>query len=184
MMTRREAIGLLGSMSVGTVLGTTPRGFSSVIWPTSGLFPRQSEPAPPLAPGAPTSAERLALIEAFKRDAAGLDDQFEARTHKSDWVMPYRLFRPKASGPLPLVVFLHGSGGQGTDNVRQMGLGNIFRHARLGAAGESEELPVLRRRPADGSRLGQLRPARAGRFGRARHSWARRWCKAGIRDCE
>jgi len=40
--------------------------------------------------------------------------------------MPYRLFRPNASGRLPLVVYLHGSGGLGTDNVKQMGLGNIF----------------------------------------------------------
>lgn len=40
--------------------------------------------------------------------------------------MPYRLFRPKATGPLPLVVYLHGSGGQGDDNLKQMGLGNVF----------------------------------------------------------
>jgi hypothetical protein len=40
------------------------------------------------------SAERLALIEAFKTKSEGLDKKFEARTHKSDWVMPYRLFRP------------------------------------------------------------------------------------------
>ena len=40
--------------------------------------------------------------------------------------MPYRLFRPQASGALPLVMFLHGSGGSGTDNAKQMGLGNIF----------------------------------------------------------
>ena len=40
--------------------------------------------------------------------------------------MPYRLFRPNATGRLPLVVFLHGSGGLGTDNEKQMGLGNIF----------------------------------------------------------
>ena len=126
MMTRREAIGVLGSMSVGTVLGTSPRGFSSVVWPTSGLFPQQSEPTPSLAPGAPMSPERLALIEAFKRDAEGLDTQFEARTHKSDWVMPYRLYRARATGKVPLVIFLHGSGGQGTDNAKQMGLGNIF----------------------------------------------------------
>ena len=124
MMTRREAIGVLGSMSVGTVFGTVPRGFSSVVWPSSGEFTRQSEPA--LAPGAPTSPERMALIDAFKRDSDGIEARFEARTHKSDWVMPYRLFRPQASGKLPLVVFLHGSGGQGTDNAKQMGLGNVF----------------------------------------------------------
>ena len=40
--------------------------------------------------------------------------------------MPYRLFRPEATGKLPLVVYLHGSGGQGDDNLKQLGLGNIF----------------------------------------------------------
>ena len=40
--------------------------------------------------------------------------------------MPYRMFTPKAAGRLPLVVYLHGSGGLGTDNERQMGLGNVF----------------------------------------------------------
>ncbi len=72
------------------------------------------------------SRERLALIEAFKRNSEGLQDKFEARTHKGDWTMPYRLFRPTASARLPLVVYLHGSGGQGDDNEKQLKLGNIF----------------------------------------------------------
>src|SRR4051812_43850845 len=117
MMTRREAIGVLGSMSVGGMLGSESRGFSQLV---SSLSTPQSEPAPALAPGTPQSPERMALIEAFKRDSEGVDKQFKARSHTSDWVMPYRLFRPQTSGSLPLVLFLHGSGGQGTDNVRQM----------------------------------------------------------------
>ena len=40
--------------------------------------------------------------------------------------MPYRLFRPEAAGKLPLVVYLHGSGGLGDDNLKQLGLGNVF----------------------------------------------------------
>jgi len=72
------------------------------------------------------SAERLALIDEFKKKSDGLEKKFEARTHKSDWVMPYRLFRPEVAGKLPLVVHLHGSGGQGDDNLKQLGLGNIF----------------------------------------------------------
>jgi predicted peptidase len=72
------------------------------------------------------SAERIALIDAFKKESEGLQKKFEARRHKSDWVMPYRLFRPEQSGKLPLVVFLHGSGGLGDDNEKQLGLGNIF----------------------------------------------------------
>jgi len=68
----------------------------------------------------------MALIQAFRKQSEGLEKKFEARTHKSDWVMPYRLFRPEASGKVPLVMFLHGSGGLGDDNLKQIGLGNIF----------------------------------------------------------
>jgi predicted peptidase len=114
MMTRRKALGLLGSMSAGALL------------PVSLLRTQQGDSMPPLAPGAPMSPERLALIAAFRQRSEGVDTTFEARTHKSDWVMPYRLFQPHASGKLPLVVFLHGSGGLGDDNLKQMGLGNIF----------------------------------------------------------
>jgi len=68
----------------------------------------------------------MALIEAFRRQSEGLDKKFESRTHKSDLTMPYRLFRPQAGGELPLVMYLHGSGGLGDDNEKQLGLGNIF----------------------------------------------------------
>ena len=98
----------------------------------------QREPTPALAPGAPRSAERLALIEAFRQRSAGIEEKFEARTHTSDWAMPYRLFRPSASGRLPLVVYLHGSGGLGADNAKQMGLGNVF-GTRLWALPETQK---------------------------------------------
>ena len=125
MMTRREAIGLLGSMSAGTLL-VARYGPSSLMAPASGIHAQQGDSMPPLARGAPMSPERLALIAAFKQRSEGIETKFEARTHKNDWVMPYRLFRPHASGKLPLVVYLHGSGGLGDDNQKQMGLGNIF----------------------------------------------------------
>src|SRR6476646_4543800 len=57
----------------------------------------RKEPAdapPALAPGAPASAERKALIDAFQRQAEGLDDRFEKRTHNGAWTMPYRLYKP------------------------------------------------------------------------------------------
>lgn len=66
------------------------------------------------------------LVDDFLRQSEGVDAQFEPHTFTSDWTMPYRLFRPKASGPQPLVIYLHGSGGSGTDNQKQMGLGNVF----------------------------------------------------------
>jgi predicted peptidase len=114
----------MGSMSAAALVAQG-RNLSAML-PSLGSSELQGDVTPPLAPGAPTSAERLALIEAFKRAADGIDAKFEARTHKSDWEMPYRLFRPAASGKLPLVMYLHGSGGLGTDNQRQMGLGNVF----------------------------------------------------------
>src|SRR5947207_3023971 len=124
MMTRREAIRLLGSTSIGA-LAARKTGLNFTISPNVYATARDDS-TPPLAPGVPTSPERMALIEAFKKQSDGLQKKFEARTHKSDWVMPYRLFLPETSRKLPLVVFLHGSGGLGDDNEKQLGLGNIF----------------------------------------------------------
>jgi predicted peptidase len=72
------------------------------------------------------SPERLAVIETFKQRSEGLEKQFDARSYKSDWTMPYRLFRPATNKRVPLVLYLHGSGGLGDDNLKQLGLGNIF----------------------------------------------------------
>jgi len=124
MMTRREAMRLLGSVPVGAWFEAAQTGLSLSIAPQASAA--KDDSPPPLVPGAPVSAERMALIEAFKKHSEGLEKKFEARTHKSDWVMPYRLFRPEAAGKVPLVVYLHGSGGLGEDNVKQLGLGNIF----------------------------------------------------------
>ena len=129
MMTRREAISLLGAASVGAASGAwlaatqTGRNFS--IAPNASAADKD-ESTPTLALGAPTSPERMALIEAFKKQSDGLEKKFEARTYKSDLVMPYRLFRPQATGKLPLIMYLHGAGGVGDDNEKQLGLGNIF----------------------------------------------------------
>lgn len=56
-------------------------------------------------------------------------DPFIARTFRGSngLVMPYRLFVPHTatrSRPLPLIVYLHGGGGAGIDNVRQISGGN------------------------------------------------------------
>jgi predicted peptidase len=70
----------------------------------------------------------MALIEAFEKSTAGLSRHFEARTHTTSegWAMPYRLFRPEASGRLPLVLYLHGAGGSGDDNRKQIEGSNLF----------------------------------------------------------
>jgi len=71
--------------------------------------------------------------------------------------MPYRLFRPEAAGKLPLLMYLHGSGGLGDDNLKQLGLGNIFGTRVLAASGKPEAFSVLRRVTANRSGMGQIR---------------------------
>lgn len=117
-ITRREAVRLLGSASVGAWFAASER--------SAAASAAADNSTPLLAPGTPTSPERTALIDAFRKQSEGLRTKFEAHKHKSDLVMPYRLFRPEAAGKLPLVVYLHGSGGLGDANERQLGLGNVF----------------------------------------------------------
>ena len=124
MMTRREAVRLLGSASAGAWFAAAQAGLSFSIAPNA--FAAKRDSTPELASGAPTSQERLALIEAFKKRSEGLQDKFEAHTYKGDWVMPYRLFRPATDKKAPLVLYLHGSGGLGDDNLKQLAFGNIF----------------------------------------------------------
>jgi len=112
--TRRQALRMC---SAGLTTACAGRGFSISL---------NGDATALLARGAPHSPERTALIDDFKKRSEGLQDKFEARTHKSVWTMPYRLFRPVARGKLPLVVYLSGSGGLGDDNLKQIGLGNIF----------------------------------------------------------
>ena len=93
MITRREAVRIFGSTAAAA-------------WMLPALIASRNDTAiatPPLLPGAPTSPERTALIEQFQKRSEGLDKKYEARTHKGDWEMPYRLFRPQAKGKLPLV---------------------------------------------------------------------------------
>jgi predicted peptidase len=79
----------------------------------------------------PNSAERLAPIEALKSKGPGLAEAFTRHVFRNSKGerMPYRLFTPArldAGRTYPLVVFLHGAGGSGTDNVKQLQGANIF----------------------------------------------------------
>jgi predicted peptidase len=122
MITRRGAVQLLGAASVGA-LAAAQIGLNALI--TTNAFAKDDS-TPQVLPGLPNSQERLAVIEAFKKQSDGLEKKFEARSYKSDWTMPYRLFRPATNKRVPLVLYLHGSGGLGDDNLKQLGLGNIF----------------------------------------------------------
>ena len=122
-LTRREAVHLLGVGTAGVWFAAAQTGLNLSFPPSASAKPVST---PQLAPGTPMSPERIALITTFEEKSAGLEKQYEARVYKSDLTMPYRLFRPKASGKLPLVLYLHGSGGLGDDNQKQLGLGNVF----------------------------------------------------------
>jgi len=124
MITRRDAVRMLSAASAGTWFAATQIGFNFSVVPHASASKHDS--TPPFAPGDPKSPERVALIEAFKTRSEGLQDKFEARTHRGDWVMPYRLFRPATTRRVPLVIYLHGSGGLGDDNLKQLTLGNRF----------------------------------------------------------
>ena len=126
MSTRREAVRLLGSASVGAWVAGTWTGVNSLIATQLSATTAIVDSTPPLAPGTPMSPERMALIEAFNKQSQGLETRYEARTHKADLTMPYRLFRPATAAKAPLVLYLHGSGGLGDDNQQQLGLGNVF----------------------------------------------------------
>jgi len=122
MITRREAVRLLSSATAGAWFAAAQLGLNLSLASNARATATKDDSTPPLAPGTPMSPERLALIETFKKQSEGLEKKFEARTFKGEWTMPYRLFRPAAAGKLPLVVYLHGSGGQGDDNLKQLGL--------------------------------------------------------------
>jgi len=122
MITRREMLFRTGALSAGAWLAHSQLGLAA-----TGVHADASyDSTPALAPGAPMSEERLALIEEFKKKSEGLQEKYEARASKGEWAMPYRLFHPSASGKLPLIIYLHGSGGQGDENLKQLALGNIF----------------------------------------------------------
>src|SRR3954454_21937166 len=121
MMTRRDSVRLMAGVCGGALMAA------------------EKAAAPALAPGTPLSPERGALIQAFERKAEGLDRRFESRSIKGSWEMPYRLFSPAGgASKIPLVMFLHGSSGLGTDNEKQLGLGNVF-GTRVWALAETQK---------------------------------------------
>jgi hypothetical protein len=78
MMTRREAVRLLGSTATGAWFAAHI-GLNVSI---ASAAAAKDDPTPPLATGAPNSPERVALIEAFKRQSDGLEKKFEAHAQE------------------------------------------------------------------------------------------------------
>jgi len=121
---RREEIASVDTSAhlVGTWIAGTWTGVNTLIATQLSATTAIVDPTPPLAPGAPMSPERMALIEAFNKQSEGLETKYEARTHKADFTMTYRLFRPATVAKAPLVLYLRDSGGLGDDNQKQLGL--------------------------------------------------------------
>jgi fermentation-respiration switch protein FrsA (DUF1100 family) len=75
--------------------------------------------------------QRRQRAETLRPRLEELTDQFDARTFDAGdgEVIPYRLFKPRERKPdekYPLVVYLHGSAGRGTDNLKQISGGNVY----------------------------------------------------------
>jgi predicted peptidase len=84
-----------------------------------------------ILPLAPNSVERWVPIEALKKKGPALAAAFVPHVHESasGGTMPYRLFTPGTlteGSRYPLVVFLHGAAGSGTDNLKQLQSANTF----------------------------------------------------------
>ena len=95
-------------------MGSLRRRYHVVVSMTSWLF-------------APMTVTALTVSSSVPaQDAA---DRFVARSFKAPTgtAMPYRLFIPETDArkkPLPLIVYLHGGGGVGADNLKQISGGN------------------------------------------------------------
>lgn len=112
---RTRALGLACVVAAGT-LGAPP-------WPGQAPYG--------ILPLEPASPERSLPVERLKARAPALSEAFSSHVHSSasGERMPYRLFSPAEREKglrYPLVVFLHGAGGSGTDNARQLQDANVF----------------------------------------------------------
>ena len=90
-----------------------------------------AQPANQVLPHAPDSVQRQVPIEALRNKSGELARLFAPHVHANATGerMPYRLFTPARLEPgrrYPLVVFLHGAGGSGTDNLKQLQGANVF----------------------------------------------------------
>lgn len=112
---RRHAPALLTSAIVAAIEISHGR---AVVAAGGDPHPGSNPPAAPPRPASSRGPNAPAPLGATAAD-------FDARTFHdaSGHVLPYRLFVPRGLAPsrkVPLVLFLHGSGGRGQDNLHQL----------------------------------------------------------------
>ena len=90
----------------------------------------------------PTSASRAAVQATRSKDVARWQSRFERRAFqtRSGVILPYRVARPAAGVPRPLVLVLHGSGAMGSDNEGQLG---PFASAWAQLVDDREDPPIV-----------------------------------------
>jgi predicted peptidase len=105
--------------------------FGTVYLPLTAQEKTSSPSKPKILQYPLRSDKRVALIESFKKRAPSMIPLFKSFNHTNAQgeIMPYRLFIPQkteSGRTYPLVVFLHGSSGSGTDNEKQLQRANWF----------------------------------------------------------
>jgi predicted peptidase len=90
-----------------------------------------AQPAYGILPQAPDAHERQVPIDSLRTRGPALAQAFAPHVHSNarGERMPYRLFTPARPEPgrrYPLIVFLHGAGGSGADNLKQLQGANMF----------------------------------------------------------
>ncbi len=129
-------------MSIHRSLHSAHGAPALLLWLALAVGATAAEPAADDIPPTLNLQQRRSRAERQLPRLLALKDQFEARTFRpaGAGAIPYRLFKPHAGDPdkhYPLVVYLHGSAGRGTDNLKQISGGNIY-GARVWALPENQ----------------------------------------------
>src|SRR5579872_976730 len=183
MTTRREVLRLFGSASAAAWFAAMQTGVNFSIAPNAypAAAAKDDDSTPPLAPGAPMSPERIALIEAFKKQSEGLEKKLGAhpqeRLGNALPAVPAGCSRENAVAGV--------SARQRRVGRRQSeatGPGQYLWYTRLAASPEPEEFSLLRPGTADRPGMGSIRFVATDRGAAEGAFRFRRWVTVGPGD--